>query len=87
MSNETVELPTCCTCPYWHDCSKVFESDGIGQCREDSPRPYQYRTIDEKPDVITESYWPVCSNGSWCGKHPDFPAYLQSFKKSKGRDR
>jgi hypothetical protein len=79
-----MKKPTCETCPWWQDNSERFENDGMGQCRKTIPNPFRYGSIKTDPDIETESYWPICPKGAWCGEHPDFPAYLESLKEEKG---
>lgn len=74
-----MERPTCRTCPYWVNGPKVMD---VGECRRGLPRfaatEGQYRDMERTCWSEWAGTWPETNAESWCGEHPDFPAYLAS---------
>jgi hypothetical protein len=63
-----MDRPTCETCPYHF----VFDPEDWGECRRFPPE------VGE----TGEAKWPIIDTDctSFCGEHPDFPAWLASRK-------
>jgi hypothetical protein len=62
-----MDKPTCESCVYWEHLGP-----GTGFCHCRPPHPY-----DGNGDQ-----WPRVGGDEYCGSHPQFPAYLDSLKKS-----
>jgi hypothetical protein len=74
-----VDRPTCETCPYWTDPDK----NEFGECRVVAPTltPAELAVrIYDDTNGMEYGAWPTTYFDSWCGQHPDFPAYIAARK-------
>ena len=66
--------PTCRTCPFWHAMDPQ-------QCRFNPPRVLLIPvTVPGATGMAVNGFFPNCGPDSWCGKHPDYPAYIATLR-------
>ena len=77
------ERPTCETCPYW-------KSDIVGSKARKARKGSCFKLLPPEGAktnhgrVYTERrYGPSVAHDDFCGKHPDFPAWLAARKEGK----
>lgn len=68
-----MDRPTCKTCPFWQ---AIFNDDTAGECRIKAP--LSKRSLNDFTFVHTHG-------DSWCGEHPDFPAFISATRKPTSR--
>lgn len=68
-----MDRPTCKTCVFWQ---AIFNDDTAGECRINAPPPK--RTLNDLTFAQTHG-------DSWCGEHPEFPAFIAATRKPQPR--
>lgn len=75
-----MERPTCKSCPYWRPQGHISRQQAdSGLCKR---YPVVYVGNPSEYDADNVGGWahPIEEDNSWCGEHPDFPAYIASLK-------
>jgi hypothetical protein len=73
--------PRCKTCPYFVRFMVDKDEEYSGECRHGPPTCFKEPVFDWDPPLM--AFFPKVAEESGCGRHPDFPAYIQSFRKPK----
>ena len=90
-----MERPTCKTCPYWDVDDDDRDDETQGRCRRNPPKIVEaavvafasHDTFHDKTTAIADATrnalttaCPSTCGLEWCGRHPDFPAYVKSLE-------
>ena len=86
-----MDRPICDECPYW---KKLFDDPTRGECRKHPPVIVDCVAAAMGADATANvgdytlkcvdyaSCWPFVNFDEFCGEHPDFPAWIESQRRS-----